>query len=539
MSAVIILIVSIIVLLAGYFIYDNYLEKVWEIDANCETPACKYNDGVDYVPTRKWVVFGHHFASIAGASPINGPILASPFGWVPVLLWILLGSVFIGSLHDFAALYSSVKNKGKSTGFIIELYMGKKGKIIFLIFVWLLAILVIAAFADIVAATFDGMNADGSLNFANASAASTSMLFIFIAVIFGIAVYKFKANFILSSLLGVVAVAVCMVAGLSCPIFFQETTWLIILFIYIFIAATTPVWLILQPRDFLNSFLLYGLLLAATIGIFIANPTVQLPAFSGFIVHGKFLFPVLFITVACGAVSGFHSLIASGTTAKQISNEKDIKFIASGSMLIEAFLAVLALICVGVLFVNGKMPAGSPPVIFAKAVSGFLTKLHISGSVSFTFITLAISAFALTSLDSITRVGRMTIQELFAGKKFITNPFVATALTLICAWFLSTSGYETIWTLFGTANQLLAALALTACVVYFKKTGKKHSMFYIPIIFMFAVTIFALIFGIKDIINGMFLDVTFSALTRLFFSVAMFFLAIILLFDAAKIIKQK
>jgi carbon starvation protein len=535
-SALIILIISIIVLLCGYFLYCRYLEKVWKIDADHPTPAHTLNDNVDYVPSRKEIVFGHHFASVAGASPINGPILAAGFGWAPILLWILLGSVFVGAAHDFAALYASVKNQGKSIGYIIEIYIGKTGKYLFLIFVWMLSVLVIAAFADIVAVTFNGIGSDGALNAANASAAVTSVLFILISVVFGICVNKLKTDFMWSSVIGIIALVLCMIAGLLFPLYYSKFVWLCIIFVYIMIASVVPVWLILQPRDYLNSFLLYGLIIFAVVGAFCANPQINLPAFTGFIADGKFLFPFLFITIACGAVSGFHSLIASGTTSKQISSEKDIKFVACGSMLVEAFLSVLALICVGALFAGGKMPEGSPPVIFANAISGFLSLLHIPVSISFTFVTLAISAFALTSLDTIARVARLTFQELFSGVKILSNPYAAAVITLAAGAVLAGAGYKEIWSLFGSANQLLAALVFTAMIVYFKKTGKKYSMLYVPIVFMFLVTTAALILGIYDIyINFSGAGASISAVIRIIFSILMLILSFVLMISAARI----
>ncbi len=502
MSALLILAVAITVLLVGYFVYGKYLEKAWQVDSNATTPAHTMEDGVDYVPTRKEIVFGHHFASVAGASPINGPILAAGFGWVPILLWILFGSVFMGAVQDFAALYASVKNEGKSIGYVIELYMGKLGKNLFLIFIWVLSTLVIAAFSDIIADTFNGFNVDNSLNPAGGATALTSSLFIILAVVFGYTVYKLKTSFFWSSVIGIAFLVACMVIGLSFPVYLPKMIWLYLIFMYILVAATLPVWLLLQPRDYLNSFLLYGMMIMAVVGIAYANPTINMPAFTGFVVDGQFLFPILFITVACGAISGFHALIASGTTSKQINNERDIKFVSMGSMLVEALLAVLSLVCVASLFVNGKMPAGSPPVIFANAIAGFLALLKIPTSISYTFVTLAISAFALTSVDTITRVGRMAFQELFIKNKFLTNKYVATIFTLILSWILVAAGYKKIWTLFGSANQLLAALVFVAIVVYFKRTNKKYTMLYFPMAFMLVVTITALSVGVYNLVQN-------------------------------------
>lgn len=523
MSGTFLLLFALFFLICGYIFYGGFLAKIFGINPNNKTPAHQLRDNVDYVPTKKALLFGHHFASVAGASPINGPILAAFFGWLPVMLWVLLGSVFIGALHDFAALYASVKNKGKSIGYIIELYMGKTGKNIFLVFVWLLSALVIAAFSDIVADTFNGFSSDGILLPSNGAAALTSALFIGLAVVFGYCVNKFKANFMWASIAGIALLAVCMAAGIMWPVYLYKNTWLCLIFVYIFIASVAPVWLILQPRDYLNSFLLYALMLMAVLGVLFAQPTVNLPAFSGFAAEGKYLFPFLFITVACGAVSGFHSMIASGTTSKQIYNEKDIRPIAMGSMLLEALLAVLALICVGAVAVKGVIPQEAPPVIFANAIAGFLSKIGLPETFSFTFVTLSVSAFALTSLDTIARVGRMSFQEFFSANKFLANKYTASVITLGAGALLVKAGYREIWTLFGASNQLLAALGFVVFVVFFKKTGKKYKLFIFPAVFMLAVTLTALIMGITalahDLANG-------ASLLRFIFSLLLIGLAV-------------
>lgn len=499
MNGITMMLIGALVLVGAYLTYGRWLEKKWGIDTNAKTPAYEMADGVDYVPAKSNVVFGHQFASIAGAGPINGPIIAAMFGWVPVLLWILVGGVFFGAVQDFASMYASVKNKGRSVGYIIELYIGKTGKRLFLLFVWLFSILVVAAFADIVAGTFNGFAADGSLNTANASTATTSLLFIVTAVGFGLFL-KFKnPSATVSNILGIALLVVSIAIGLSFPIFIARGAWLYFVFAYIFIASITPVWALLQPRDYLNSFLLVAMLAFAFFGVLIANPSMELPAFSGFVVNGNMMFPVLFVTIACGAVSGFHALIASGTSSKQIMNEKHMLPISFGAMLLESFLAIIALITVGALSTGGQMPSATPPVIFATAIAGFLSTVGIPESAIFTIITLAVSAFALTSLDSVARIGRISFQELFtddevkeedqsALRKVLTNKYFATAITLFMAYLLAVVGYANIWPLFGSANQLLSALALIALAVFLKKTNRAGFMIWAPMLIMLAVT---------------------------------------------------
>jgi len=525
MNGLAILIISAVVLSLAYVIYGRYLARKWGIEPNKKTPAHELEDGMDYVPTEPSVVFGHQFASIAGAGPINGPILAAMFGWLPVLLWILIGGIFFGAVQDFASLYASVKNKGKTIGFIIETYIGRTGKRLFLIFVWLFSILVIAAFADIVSGTFGGFSKAASGEVveiqANASVATTSILFILAAIGLGFFARRTKPKALASGIIACTALILCVAIGLYFPIYIDKSIWLYLVFIYIFFASITPVWALLQPRDYLNSFLLVAMIGAAFIGIVVAAPPINIPAFTSFKVGNSYMFPILFVTVACGAVSGFHSLVASGTASKQISNEKHILPIGFGAMLVESFLAVIALITVGAITVGGKLPQGieTPPQVFASAVAGFLVKTGLPENIIFTLITLSISAFALTSLDSVARVGRIAFQELFTesqneGKKasrvekFLCNKYVATICTLLFGYLLAILGYAAIWPLFGSANQLLAALALISCSVFLKKTKRQGAMLYAPMFIMLAVTFTALAFTIHSkggkLFNGTF-----------------------------------
>ncbi|MDO5403808.1 MAG: carbon starvation protein A [Eubacteriales bacterium] len=502
MSGILILVIAILVLAAGYIFYGGWLAKKWGIDPNRKTPAHEFEDGVDYCPAKAPVLLGHHFASIAGAGPINGPIQAAVFGWVPVLLWILIGGIFIGAVQDFSALFISLRNKGKSIGEVMETTLNHKCKLMFSIFTWLVMLLVDAAFADIVAKTF--FSVGSTTPAANGSVATASLLFIPLAIVFGFVVYRKHAPLAVSTIAGVAVLIVCVTVGLKFPLqgsFSTVAFWRTVVFIYCAIASVTPVWILLQPRDYLNSFLLYFMIGAAVIGIVGSNPDVQLHAFSAFDAKGNFVFPALFITVACGAVSGFHSLISSGTTSKQLDNEKNAKMIGYGAMLIECVLAVVALICIGAVSKDGTY-SGSPATVFASAIEGFFVKMGLSekaGSVAFTVISLAVSAFCLTSLDTCCRLGRFTFQELFAAKegeenahpvrKALSNMYVATLVNIGIAAILCVGGYATLWKLFGACNQLVSVPALMAAAVYLKSVGKKHTMFYVPMFFMAAASL--------------------------------------------------
>lgn len=514
MNGILIMVIAIVVLGGAYLLYGRWLAKTWGIDENAKTPAYELRDGVDYEPADTAVVFGHQFASIAGAGPINGPIQAAVFGWVPVLLWVLIGGVFFGAVQDFVSMYASVKNKGRSIGYIIEKYIGKTGKKLFLAFCWLFCILVVAAFADVVAVTFNGFSDTGAKIEANGAVATTSMLFILMAVGLGMILRFGKLNKWFNTAIAVVMLIAAIAIGLTLPVFISKDIWHIVIFVYIFIASVVPVWALLQPRDYLNSYLLVAMIVGAVVGVFAANPSVNLPAFTSFYVEGTgYLFPILFVTIACGAVSGFHSLVSSGTASKQIKNEKHMLPVSFGAMLMESMLAVISLIAVAS-FATGEAAANgytTPSQIFAGGVANFLKVVHLPYELVFTLINLAVSAFALTSLDSVARIGRLSFQELFLDesikdeemgsvRKVLTNKYFATVITLALAYFLAKVGYSAIWPLFGSANQLLSALALLACAVYLKRTKRKGWMLWIPMVIMICVTITALIMTIQKLI---------------------------------------
>ncbi len=514
MNAVVILLVGIFVLICGYLFYGRWLAKQWGVDASKETPAHELEDGNDYVPAKAPVLMGHHFSSIAGAGPINGPIQAAVFGWVPVMLWVLIGGIFFGAMHDFGALFASIRHKGQSIGEVIQTSIGTKAKKLFIIFSYLTLILVVAAFASIVANTFKATYTDaGAIDYvasqANAQTAMISLAFIVIAIVFGFLVYRRNAPLLVSTIIGVAAIIVCMIIGMNWhPIYLDGTTWMIIVGIYITVASVTPVWILLQPRDYLSSFLLYFMMVVAVVGIVGSHPTLDIPAYTGFVDQYTSLgtmFPALFVTIACGAISGFHSLVGSGTTAKQLNNEKDALPIAYGGMLIECALALVSLCAVGYVWNNYSAADGikTPTVVFASGISQMVATIPgLKGAEStiYSMLVLTVSVFCLTSLDTATRLARYMFQEFWLNpgekatgyKKVVTNPYVATIITVVLGIGLGLTGYAKIWALFGAANQLLAALGLLAVACWLGKMGKNNKMFFFPMAFMLLVTLISL-----------------------------------------------
>ena len=526
MNGLVIVLIGIVALGAGYLFYGRWLAKKWGIDPNAKTPAYTHEDGQDYVPSSKFTVFSHQFSSIAGAGPVTGPILASVFGWVPVLLWLIIGGLFFGAVQDFGALYASVKNEGKSMGMIIEKYIGRTGRKLFMLFCWLFTLLVIAAFTDMVAGTFVGKGVEGMTDitsYANSAAASISMLFIVVAVIFGLIQKKVgKMNEVVRAVVAIALLVVMFAIGMKLPIYATKNAWIYIVMAYLFLASVMPMWLLMQPRDYMTTFMLLGMIIGAVVGVLVAHPSMQLNAFNGFSVVDaagakSYLFPTLFVTIACGAVSGFHSLVSSGTSSKTISNEKDMPMVGYGAMVVESLLGIVALVVVGAVAVNGTKPDGTPFAIFSSGVAGFLEKLGVPNHVATVFMTMCVSALALTSLDSVARIGRMSFQELFYGdttdpekmpawQRVLTNKYFATVITLFFGYLLTLGGYTNVWPLFGSANQLLAALVLIALSVFLKTTGRTGWTLYAPMFVMLAVTFTALVQKtialVTNIVNG-------------------------------------
>lgn len=529
--ALILILIAIVVFLIAYVTYGSWLAKKWGLDVTRVTPAHTMNDGIDYVPAKAPVLLGHHFASIAGAGPIVGPIAAAMFGWVPVFLWIIFGSIFFGGVHDFASLFASVRHDSKSIGNVIEDTIGETGKKLFNLFAWVTLLLVIAAFANIVANSFVGVP----------SVATTSILFILLAIAFGFATNRMGIALLPATIVGVILLFASVWVGVQFPIVASFNVWYGFILVYIFVASVTPVWILLQPRDYLNSFLLYAMIIGAVVGLALFRPGIELPAVTSFKVGTNYMFPILFVTVACGAISGFHSLISSGTSSKQIDSEKDIKLIGYGSMLIEGVLAVIALITaayIGADKLAELSKAGGPTNVFADGVGMFMTSFGLDLMLGKSFVALAISAFALTSLDSGTRIGRFIFQEFFEKSKndktavtntLLTNRYFATFVTVALGGWLGAGGYTKVWPVFGSANQLLAALALLAAAAWLKKQGKSHNMIKIPMVFMFAVTLTALVFLVRA-------NLAAANYPLVIFGVVLFVLALILIKLSYKIL---
>ena len=537
MNSLVLLIVGVALFFIAYVSYGAFLSKSWGIDPDRKTPANTLRDDIDYCPANPNVLLGHHFSSIAGAGPITGPILAAVFGWIPVYLWIVLGSIFFGGVHDWGSLFASVRHGGKSIGEIIRENLGQKAKMLFNIYAWLTLVLVVAAFTDICAGTFAFDPAKGDLT--GARAGTASLLFIVLAMGFGYFVYRKGARLSVSSVIGVALLFFCIFIGYNFPVVkLSKLAWDVVLIIYICAASTLPVWLLLQPRDYLCSYLLYAMLAGGIIGVFITRPEIAIAASNGFAIgegaKTQYLFPMLFVTVACGAISGFHSLVGSGTTSKQIANEKDSKLIGYGGMLIEGLVAILALISVAAF----KGATGTPASIFASGIATFMNSFGIPIEIGKVFVILAFSAFALTSLDTATRIGRYVFQEFFdkpdgtATKSAASNMYVATGVTVGASCLLLLYGYAKIWPIFGAANQLLAGLSLLALTVWFANTGKNYKMTMIPMIFMFAVTLSALILLIKNFFGAG--NILLGVMATI-----LFVLAIFLIYTASNVMKNK
>ena len=527
MNGLLLLGLSALILVVAYLFYGRYLVKTWGIDSKATTPAVAKEDGTDFVPTNKWSVFAHQFSSIAGAGPVTGPVMAMMFGWLPAFLWVIVGGVFFGAVQDFGALYASVKTEGKSMGQIIEKYIGRKGKKLFFLFCWIFTLIVIAAFADMVAGTFNGISADGAKLAPNASAASISILYVFVAMAFGLFLKKVKLEGLPKVILGIALIIAMLALGIMFPVYAAKTTWIYVVFVYIFFASVTPMWLLKTPRDYLTTFLFIGMIVAAVIGVFVSNPTITTPAFVGFkSASGSYIFPTLFVTIACGAVSGFHSLVSSETSSKLVENEKDMLQVGYGSMLLESLLAILVIVIVGALpnlKASGVLDStlanmaladtATPFTKFSAGVTGLVAQLGLPQSWGLCIMTMFVSALALTSLDAVARISRMSFQEFFEVEegqepsdlvKVLTNKYVSTIISLVCGYLLSLGGYVNIWPLFGSANQLLAAMVLISLAVFLKVTGRKGFMLYIPMVLMFIVTMTALVQAIYGIVMKLF-----------------------------------
>ena len=600
--ALLIILAAIVLLVLGYVFYGSWLAKQWGVDPERKTPAVELDDGVDYVAAKPVVLMGHHFSSIAGAGPINGPVQASVFGWIPVFLWCVVGGIFFGGLHDFGSLFASVRHGGKSIGDVIKDSMGKRAHKLFLIFALLVLVLVVASFVNVVAGTFAAPDTENTAAYqliegetrqfgfstsdtksahtnyqkdennqfvldedgnkvlgdrvetigvnANETTAMVSMLFIVLAIVYGLLTNKAGLKTVPATIIGIICILAFLFLGLRVGLAASRTFWIIFIGVYIAVASLVPVWILLQPRDYLSSFLLYGMMAVALVGIIVASITgsahMTVPAFAGWKTSLGGLFPALFITVACGACSGFHSLVASGTTSKQLSNERDAKPIGYGAMLIESALGIISLIAVGMVFdkyTGGEY--GSPAAAFADGIAA----MFYGNGVIYALLTLAVSVFALTSLDTATRLSRFMFSELFLKdgeatwkdakgfRKFLCHPLTGTLIMVIIGCVLGGLKLSQIWGLFGAANQLLAGLALMAVCAWLGNAGKNNKMFYIPMVFMLCATLTSLVITIKNKLTGGL--AAWGDWFQLIFAIAMVVLAVILVIEGFQTIFAK
>lgn len=536
MNLIVLLLISGAVLIGAYFTYGRFVVNKLKVSNKNTTPAHLHEDGVDYVPSKIPVVLGHHFSSIAGAGPIVGPIIAIAFGWVPAVIWILVGGIFFGAVHDITSMVASMRHEGKSIGYIIQKYIGKNGKQLFMLFSFATLILIIAVFADIIAKTFVN----------NPAAASSSMLFIGLAITFGF-VSKITSNkniaFVIASIIGVILMYYFVYLGIQFPYVLDYKPWIVILLAYCFVASVTPVAFLLQPRDYLSSFLLYGLMIFAVVGVVAANPDIKMDTQVHMSIEGLgYLFPVLFVTIACGAISGFHSLVASGTTSKQVNKERDVKVIGFGGMLIESFLAIIAIGAVIIMTrteYTSRLSIEGPVTLFSDGLGGIISATGISPDLATTFVALTVSAFALTTLDTCTRLARFTFQEYFedvdhkVGRTFAGNRYLATFIVVVLSILLLISGgFTTLWPIFGSANQLLAALALLAVAVWLIKKKVNPTFVLIPMFFMFAVTLSSLLlFAIQNFNEGIYILSFIAGL--------LFLLSVVLIWFARNSLKRE
>ena len=540
MNGIVLMLVAAAVLVCGYLFYGRWLANKWGVDAEALTPARRMEDGKNFTPASAFTVFSHQFSSICGAGPVTGTIVAMAFGWVPVVLWVLVGGIFFGAVHDFGALYASMKNNGKSLAQLIEKYIGKTGRRLFLLFSWLFCIIVIAAFTSMVCGTFKfTAAADGSVDFAKSYAAgcagTISVLFTFVAIAFGWAQRKFNLSGATEFGVAVVSIVLMFAVGMQFPLYLNLNQWIAVVMVYLVFAGAMPIQTLKQPRDYLTTIMMVTMIVCAVLGIFVlgfqGKATITAPAFTGFSTKSGMMFPVLFVSVACGALSGFHSLVSSGTSSKQVSNEADAVKVGYGAMVLESFVGILAIIIAGIMFsdmntagtgalnvvdATGKAVASTPFQIFAAGIARGMQSFGIDGTVATVFMTMNVSALALTSLDAVARIARTSFSEFFASTndalaiesktgamKVLGNPWFATVVTLVPGLALTFGGYLAIWPLFGASNQLLGGMTMITLAVFCKCTGRKGAMLYVPVAFLLVCTFTSLVQSIFGCVNAL------------------------------------
>ena len=540
MNGIVLMLVAAAVLVCGYLFYGRWLANKWGVDAEALTPARRMEDGKNFTPASAFTVFSHQFSSICGAGPVTGTIVAMAFGWVPVVLWVLVGGIFFGAVHDFGALYASMKNNGKSLAQLIEKYIGKTGRRLFLLFSWLFCIIVIAAFTSMVCGTFKfTAAADGTVDFAKSYAAgcagTISVLFTFVAIAFGWAQRKFNLSGATEFGVAVVSIVLMFAVGMQFPLYLNLNQWIAVVMVYLVFAGAMPIQTLKQPRDYLTTIMMVVMIVCAVLGIFVlgfqGKATITAPAFTGFSTKSGMMFPVLFVSVACGALSGFHSLVSSGTSSKQVSNEADAVKVGYGAMVLESFVGILAIIIAGIMFsdmntagtgalnvvdATGKAVASTPFQIFAAGIARGMQSFGIDGTVATVFMTMNVSALALTSLDAVARIARTSFSEFFASTndalaieskagamKVLGNPWFATVVTLVPGLALTFGGYLAIWPLFGASNQLLGGMTMITLAVFCKCTGRKGAMLYVPVAFLLVCTFTSLVQSIFGCVNAL------------------------------------
>ena len=534
MNGIVLMLVAAVVLACGYLLYGRWLSNKWGVDAKALTPARRMEDGNSFSPASAFTVFSHQFSSICGAGPVTGTIVAMAFGWLPVVLWVLIGGIFFGAVHDFGALYASMKNNGKSLAQLIEKYIGKTGRRLFLIFSWLFCIIVIAAFTSMVCGTFKYTPAEaGGIDFAKSYAAgcagTISILFTFVAIAFGWAQRKFNLDGAKEFVVAVVAIVLMFAVGMQFPLYLDLNQWIAVVMVYLVFAGAMPIQTLKQPRDYLTTIMMVVMIVCAVLGIVVlgvnGQATITAPMFTGFSTKSGMMFPVLFVSVACGALSGFHSLVSSSTSSKQVSNETDAVKVGYGAMVLESFVGVLAIIIAGIVFsdmntgmlaADGKTALYSPFSIFSAGVARGMNAFGVDMTVATVFMTMNVSALALTSLDAVARIARTSFSEFFAksndalaiedksgAMKVLGNPWFATLVTLIPGLALTFGGYLAIWPLFGASNQLLGGMTMITLAVFCKCTGRKGAMLYVPVAFLLCCTFTSLVQSIMGCVTAL------------------------------------
>lgn len=540
MNGIALMVVAAVVLAAGYVFYGRWLANKWGVDRDAITPARRMEDGRNFSPASCFTVFSHQFSSICGAGPVTGTIVAMAFGWLPVVLWVLVGGIFFGAVHDFGALYASMKNNGKSLAQLIEKYIGKTGRRLFLLFCWLFCIIVIAAFTDMVAGTFKmgqgmvagvGFGVDAAnKSYAAGTAGTISMLFTFVAIAFGWACRKFNLDGAKELVLAVVLTVAMFAVGMQFPIYLDKFGWFAVIAVYLVFAGALPIQTLKTPRDYLTSIMMIVMIVCAVLGIVVlgvnGQATMTAPVFTGFTTKSGMMFPILFVSVACGALSGFHSLVSSGTSSKQVEREQDALPVGYGAMVVESFVGILAIIVAAIMFSDmntagtGALNAGvasTPFQIFAAGISRGMQAFGVDATVATVFMTMCVSALALTSLDAVARIARTSFSEFFAqsndalaidkpqtgAMRLLMNPWFATVVTLIPGFALAFGGYQNIWPLFGASNQLLGGMTMITLAVFCKVTGRKGAMLYVPVAFLLCCTFTSLAMSIMGCVTAL------------------------------------